>query len=136
IIIMVCCAVLFVIAYLNQKFTARQFAESNGYLSRANFHLDSMSRNSQIINAMAMIPEAVKMWGRETAGSLKSQVEAQDRNIIFSGISKACRMITQVTLLGWGAHLSLAGELTGGMVIAASIISGRALAPIEGAIEG
>ncbi|PDS40904.1 type I secretion system permease/ATPase [Rhizobium anhuiense] len=136
IIIMVCCAVLFFIAYLNQKFTARQFAESNGYLSRANFHLDSMSRNSQIINAMAMIPEAVKMWGRETAGSLKSQVEAQDRNIIFSGISKACRMITQVTLLGWGAHLSLAGELTGGMVIAASIISGRALAPIEGAIEG
>ncbi|MBY5811604.1 type I secretion system permease/ATPase [Rhizobium leguminosarum] len=136
IIIMVCCAVLFVIAYLNQKFTARQFAESNGYLSRANFHLDSMARNSQIINAMAMIPEAVKMWGRETAGSLKSQVEAQDRNIIFSGISKACRMITQVTLLGWGAHLSLAGELTGGMVIAASIISGRALAPIEGAIEG
>ncbi|MBY3223683.1 type I secretion system permease/ATPase [Rhizobium laguerreae] len=136
IIIMVCCVVLFVIAYLNQKFTARQFAESNGYLSRANFHLDSMSRNSQIINAMAMIPEAVKMWGRETAGSLKSQVEAQDRNIIFSGISKACRMITQVTLLGWGAHLSLSGELTGGMVIAASIISGRALAPIEGAIEG
>ncbi|MBB2751617.1 UNVERIFIED_ORG: ATP-binding cassette subfamily C protein [Rhizobium aethiopicum] len=136
IIILTCCAVLFLIAYLNQKFTARQFAESNGYLSRANFHLDSMSRNSQIINAMAMIPEAVKMWGRETAGSLKSQVEAQDRNIIFSGISKACRMITQVTLLGWGAHLSLAGELTGGMVIASSIISGRALAPIEGAIEG
>jgi ATP-binding cassette subfamily C protein len=136
IIIMVCCAVLFVIAFLNQKFTAKQFAESNSYLSRANFHLDSMSRNSQIINALAMIPEAVKMWGRETAGSLKSHVQAQDRNIIFTGISKACRMITQVGLLGWGAHLSLSGELTGGMVIAASIISGRALAPIEGAIEG
>ena len=136
IIIMVCCAVLFLIAYLNQKFTAKQFAESNSYLSRANFHLDSMSRNSQIINALAMIPEAVKMWGRETAGSLKSHVEAQDRNIIFTGVSKACRMVTQVGLLGWGAHLSLSGELTGGMVIAASIISGRALAPIEGAIEG
>ncbi len=136
IIIMVCCAVLFIIAWLNQRFTARQFAEASGYLSRANFHLDSMSRNSQIINAMAMIPEAVKMWGRETAGSLKSHVAAQDRNIMFSGVSKAARMITQVALLGWGAHLSLAGELTGGMVIAASIISGRALAPIEGAIEG
>ncbi|MGR9170147.1 type I secretion system permease/ATPase [Rhizobium sp. KDH_Rht_773_N] len=136
IIIMVCCAVLFVIAFLNQKFTAKQFAESNSYLSRANFHLDSMSRNSQIINALAMIPEAVKMWGRETAGSLKSHVQAQDRNIIFTGVSKACRMITQIGLLGWGAHLSLSGELTGGMVIAASIISGRALAPIEGAIEG
>ncbi|MFK3691358.1 type I secretion system permease/ATPase [Agrobacterium tumefaciens] len=136
IIIMVCCAVLFGIAWLNQRFTARQFAEASGYASRANFHLDSMSRNSQIINALAMIPEAVKMWGRETAGSLKSHVAAQDRNIMFSGVSKAARMITQVALLGWGAHLSLSGELTGGMVIAASIISGRALAPIEGAIEG
>jgi ATP-binding cassette subfamily C protein len=87
IIIMVCCVVLFGIAWLNQRFTARQFSEASGYLSRANFHLDSMSRNSQIINALAMIPEAVKMWGRETAGSLKSHVAAQDRNSWFSGVS-------------------------------------------------
>ncbi|MBN9031773.1 MAG: type I secretion system permease/ATPase [Rhizobiales bacterium] len=136
IIIMVCCVTLFLIAWLNQRFTARQFSEASGYASRANFHLDSMTRNSQIINALAMIPEAVRMWGQETAGSLKAHVQAQDRNIIFSGISKGCRMVAQIALLGWGAHLSLAGELTGGMVIAASIISGRALAPIEGAIEG
>ncbi len=135
-IILGCCAVLFFIAFLNQRFTARYFAEANGFASRANFHLESMSRNSQIINALAMIPEAVRMWGQETAGSLKSHVAAQDRNIMFAGVSKACRMMTQIALLGWGAHLSLSGHLTGGMVIAASIISGRALAPIEGAIEG
>ena len=136
VIVMACCAILFVIAYLNQKMTAPAFAEANAFISRANFHLDSMSRNSQIINALAMIPEAVKMWGRETAGSLKAQVAAQDRNIMFSGLTKGCRMITQIALLGWGAHLSLSGQLTGGMVIAASIISSRALAPVEGAIEG
>lgn len=136
VIVITCCAIMFVIAYLNQKMTAAQFAEANSFLGRANFHLDSMARNSQIINALAMIPEAVKMWGRETSGSLKAQVAAQDRNIVFSGLTKACRLITQVVLLGWGAHLSLNGELTGGMVIAASIVSGRALAPIEGAIEG
>lgn len=135
-IVIMCCVVLFLIAYLNQKATSQPFSEANAFLSRANFHLDSMSRNSQIINALAMIPEAVKMWGREIAGSLKSQVYAQDRSIIFTGASKAVRMFTQVALLGWGAHLSMDGELTGGMVIAASIISGRALAPVEGAIEG
>lgn len=135
-IVIMCCVVLFVIAYLNQKATSQPFSEANAFLSRANFHLDSMSRNSQIINALAMIPEAVKMWGRETAGSLKSQVYAQDRSIVFTGASKAVRMFTQVALLGWGAHLSMDGHLTGGMVIAASIIAGRALAPVEGAIEG
>ena len=136
IIVMTCCAVLFVIAWLNQRFTGRHYGEANVYLSKANLHLDSMTRNSQIINALAMIPEAVRMWGQDIAGSLKAQVRAQDRNIMFSSLSKLCRLLTQVTLLGWGAHLSLSGELTGGMVIAASIISGRALAPVEGAIEG
>ncbi|MCA1441287.1 type I secretion system permease/ATPase [Ensifer sp. IC4062] len=135
-IVISCCVVLFIIAYLNQKATTRSFSEANSYLGRANFHLDSMSRNSQIINALAMIPEAVKMWGHETAASLKAQVYAQDRNIMFASASKAVRMFTQVALLGWGAHLAMMGQLTGGMVIAASIIAGRALAPVEGAIEG
>ena len=48
-----------------------------------------MARNSQIINALAMIPEAVKIWGRDTASSLESQIVAQDRNIISAAISKA-----------------------------------------------
>ena len=127
---------LLVIAVINQRMTHSAFAEANTHQSKANLHLDSMARNSQIINALAMIPEAVKIWGRDTAGSLRSQVIAQDRNIVSAATSKAARLLTQVAMLGWGAYLSIEGELTGGMVIAASIIAGRALAPVEGAIEG
>ena len=127
---------LLVIALINQRATAAPFGEANLHQSKANVHLDSMSRNSQIINALAMIPEAVRIWGKDTANSLKSQVVAQDRNIVFAALSKAVRLLTQVAMLGWGAYLAIEGHLTGGMVIAASIIAGRALAPIEGAIEG
>ncbi|MDB6180353.1 type I secretion system permease/ATPase [Paracoccus fistulariae] len=127
---------LLVIALINQRATAKSFALANRHLSRANLHLDSMSRNSQIINALAMIPEAVTIWGRDAASSMGAQVRAQDRNIMFAGMSRGVRLLTQVGLLGWGAYLALQGEITGGMVIAASIIAGRALAPIEGAIEG
>lgn len=127
---------LLVITLINQRATAGAFSEANAHQSKANIHLDSMARNSQIINALAMIPEAVKIWGKDTANSLRAQVIAQDRNIIFASLSKGVRLLTQVTMLGWGAHLSIDGELTGGMVIAASIIAGRALGPIEGAIEG
>ncbi|WMT86773.1 type I secretion system permease/ATPase [Pelagibacterium sp. 26DY04] len=130
------CLALLVFATINQRMTARHFSDANGFLSRATLHLDSMSRNAQIINALAMIPEAVRIWGRDTAYSLKSQVRAQDRNVIIASISKSFRMLTQVAMLGWGAYLALSGEITGGMVIAASIIAARALTPIEGAIEG
>ncbi|NRQ17154.1 type I secretion system permease/ATPase [Ensifer sesbaniae] len=127
---------LLIVTVMNQRATARAFGEATNFQTRANLHLDSMSRNSQIINALAMIPEAVHIWGKDMAGSLKAQVLAQDRNIAFASLSKAVRLLTQVTMLGWGAHLAIDGALTGGMVIAASIIAGRALGPIEGAIEG
>ncbi|HEY5794486.1 MAG TPA: ATP-binding cassette domain-containing protein, partial [Bosea sp. (in: a-proteobacteria)] len=65
-----------------------------------------------------------------------AQVSAQDRNIMMTGLSKFFRLGTQIAMLGWGAWLSLSGSLTGGMVIASSVVAGRALAPLEGTIEG
>lgn len=127
---------LLILTQINQRMTATPFADANAAQVKANLHLDSMTRNSQIINALAMIPEAVQIWGKDTAASLRAQVIAQDRNIAISAISRGTRLLTQVTMLGWGAYLAVEGELTGGMVIASSIIAGRALAPIEGAIEG
>ncbi|WP_210008101.1 type I secretion system permease/ATPase [Neorhizobium galegae] len=135
-IVVLTALMLLVFTQINQRMTAEPFAEANTAQIKANLHLESMSRNSQIINALAMIPETVQIWGKDTASSLKSQVIAQDRNITIAAISKACRLLTQIAMLGWGAYLSIEGQITGGMVIAASIIAGRALAPIEGAIEG
>lgn len=135
-IVVVTALLLLIVALINQRITAKPFAEANLAQAKANTHLESMSRNSQIINAMAMIPEAVTIWGRDTAASLIAQVRAQDRNIISASVSRAVRLLTQVAMLGWGAWLAIDGQITGGMVIAASIVAGRALAPIEGSIEG
>lgn len=109
--------VLMVIAIINQKVTAKPFAEANIAQSHANMHLDSMTRNSQIINALAMVPEAVALWGKDTANSLRAQVKAQDRNIAWAAVSRAARLLTQIAMLGWGAFLAIQGEITGGMVI-------------------
>jgi ATP-binding cassette, subfamily C, bacterial len=127
---------LFIVAYFNQRLTAVPFAQASAYSTRANLQAEAMSRNAQVINAMGMIPEGVLIWGRETAHSLMAQVSAQDRNILMTGVSKFARLTTQIIMLGWGAWLSLKGEMTGGMVIASSVVAGRALAPLEGTIEG
>jgi ATP-binding cassette subfamily C protein len=127
---------LLVIALLNQRVTAVSFARANAYATRANLQAEAMARNAQVVNAMGMIPEGVQLWGRETVESLKAQVEGHDRNIFMTGLSKFFRLSTQVMILAWGAVLSLEGQLTGGMIIAASIVGSRALAPLEGTIEG
>lgn len=127
---------LLVVALINQKITAVSFARANAFATRANLQAEAMARNAQVMNAMGMIPEGVVFWGRETVESLKSQVQGQDRNIFMTGISKFLRLSTQILILAWGAVLTLDGHLTGGMIIAASIVGSRALAPLEGTIEG
>lgn len=124
------------VALLNQKITALPFTRANAFGTRANLQAEAMARNAQVINAMGMIPEGVLIWGRETVESLKEQVIAQDLNILMTGISKFLRLCTQIAILGWGAWLALEGQLTGGMIIAGSIVASRALAPLEGTIEG
>jgi ATP-binding cassette subfamily C protein len=129
-------SLLLVVALINQRVTAIHFARANTYVTRANLQAEAMARNAQVINAMGMIPEGVQIWGKETCESLKAQVLAQDRNIVMTAISKFVRLCTQIAILGWGAWLALDNQLTGGMIIAASIIGSRALAPVEATIEG
>jgi len=128
--------ILMGVALLNQKITATPFNRANAFGARANLQAEAMARNAQVINAMGMIPEGVQVWGRETVESLKEQVAAQDLNILMTGVSKFLRLCTQIAILGWGAWLALESQLTGGMIIAGSIVASRALAPLEGTIEG
>src|SRR3546814_12745564 len=62
------------------------------------------------------------------------QVQASDRGNVITSSAKFVRMLVQVSMLGYGAYLVTMHELTGGGMIAASIILGRAMAPIEQSI--
>jgi ATP-binding cassette, subfamily C, bacterial len=128
--------VLLLIAILNQKATALPLSRASLHGSQADATAESLARNSQVINAMGMLDESIVHWGRQQAQALMAQSGALDRNFWISGGSKFIRLVAQITMLGWGAYLALQSEITGGMMIAASIIAGRALQPFEGMIEG
>jgi ATP-binding cassette, subfamily C, bacterial len=128
--------VLIVIAIFNQKATTNPLAQAGLHASKADAHAEALARNSQVINAMGMLNESIRHWGREQARALIFQDGALDRNFWISGASKWARLITQIVILGVGAYLALHSNVTGGMMIAASIIAGRALQPFEIMIEG
>src|SRR5260370_15743737 len=85
---------------------------------------------------MGMLNESILHWGGEQARALIFQGGALDRNFWISGASKFARLVTQIVILGVGAYLALHGSVTGGAMIAASIIAGRALQPLEIMIQG
>lgn len=127
---------LVAIALLNQRVTSKPLSKASLHAAKAEAHADALARNSQVINAMGMLNESILHWGHEQARNLIIQSAALDSNFWISGLSKFARLATQILMLGCGTYFALQGDLTGGMMIAAAIIAGRALQPLEGLIEG
>lgn len=125
---------LFSIALLNEVLS-RKALKRSGQLAIANLQrADSAVRNAEVFHAMGMLPGFLRSWNDRDADTLKLQVQAGDLNANLLGFSKFIRVFVQILILGAGAYLVLNAELTSGGMIAASILLGRALAPIEQAI--
>lgn len=135
--IMLCGAVALVgLAIANKVLTAIPLAQASKYSMDAMTRAQSQARNSEVVLAMGMIDDCVKVWGRMNADALKAQAKAYDCNSLISGGSKIVRMLLQIAMLGWGAWLALNGYITGGAMVVSSMIAARGLQPIEGSIEG
>ena len=121
-------------------------AIANEYLSRglllkaaeeeaqAARNADLSVQNADVIEAMGMLPQVVKRFHRLNTPARAAQTRAAFTNARFSGGSKAFRFALQIGVLGVGAYAALQGDMTPGAMIAASILVGRALAPVDMAI--
>ena len=107
-------------------------AGNDGALRAAMIEADR--RNSESVKAMGMGPALAKRWTRINERYIRTQGHASDIVSNFGSVSKVVRMISQSAILGLGAYLVIHQELTAGSMIAASIMMGRALAPVEIAI--
>ena len=83
---------------------------------------------------MGMLPGLRERWLKRQDEGLQLQAAASDRAGHLIAASKFIRAFLQVAILGTGAYLSVEQESTPGAMIAASIIMGRALAPVELAV--
>jgi ATP-binding cassette subfamily C protein RsaD len=92
-------------------------------------------RNSEVMRAMGMTPGLKDRWAERRDEQIVWQAVASDRGSALMAGLKSFRQIVQVLILGVGGYLVLEGELSAGGIVAASIIVGRALAPIELAVS-
>ncbi len=91
-------------------------------------------RNSETVVAMGMVPSLAARWSEANGRYLAAAERATDVGGAFGSFSKVMRLILQSAILGVGAYLVINQGLSPGAMIAASIMMGRALAPIEVAI--
>lgn len=129
-------AVLFVLAIINQRLSRDAGQRAADQQASAMSMAQSLARNAHTLQSMGMTRDGIRLWGRHNSRSLVNQGSVDFRSAVMTGISRAFRMGLQIAILGVGALLVLNHEMTAGMIFAASIISGRALQPIDQVIGG
>ncbi|MEM1401545.1 MAG: ABC transporter transmembrane domain-containing protein, partial [Pseudomonadota bacterium] len=129
-------AALLAIAIANDIFSRTLLQESNELSSGASRYAESALLRSEPIRAMGMAGGVIDQWAAQQAPALNLHLHASDRSAALLGLSRFVRLFVQVLILGTGAYLVLNGELTAGGMIAASIMLGRGLAPLEQAVGG
>lgn len=122
---------LTLIAVLTEKLTKEPLEKSNKIASQAAFMLNKQHRHIEIISALGMIPMLGKRWQIQNREALLLQIQASDYMARLSAVGRYIRLTLQSLVLGIGAYLVLQGKMSGGMMIAGSILLGRALAPAE-----
>ena len=122
---------LTVIAIISERVTKEPLAESGKIASQAAFMLNKHHRHIEIISALGMIPVLGKRWQAQNKEALLLQIQASSKMSKLSALGRYIRLTLQSMTLGMGAFLVLEGKMSGGMMIAGSILLGRALAPVE-----
>lgn len=101
---------------------------------RRNNFAEASRRNAEVVAAMGMGGRLHDHWWDASRQYLAQQQRVSDIAGGFGNIARALRLMLQSAMLGVGAWLVIDGEATAGIIIAGSILSGRALAPVDLAI--
>ena len=107
---------------------AGEAAREAGERARATF------RSGEVLRAMGMLGALRARWHRRHDAAIRLQARASDHAGLIAAATKFARMLLQTMVLGVGAYLAIHREISAGSMIAASIIMGRTLAPIEAVV--
>lgn len=126
--------ILLALAWTNERATGPLLVQAGSLGASANQYAAVNLRNAEVVEALGMLPNLRAKWFARQGRFLAAQSAASDRAAQVGAYTRFFRLLLQSGILGFGALLVLKGELTPGGMIAASILLGRALAPVDLAI--
>lgn len=123
--------ILIILALINERISRKPLAEANSMAVASSALATNNLRNAEVIEAMGMLPNLQARWYELHSKFLNLQADASEK----AGIINACTKFTAVSLqslmLGLGALLVLDDSISPGMMIAGSILLGKAIGPVQ-----
>ena len=126
-----CAIVLVILAFLNQRYTGKALIEANNQNVSATLQTTKNLRNAEVIESMGMLDTLMARWGIRQRRVLVLQSGASDKSGVITSISKTFRTWSQSIMLALGAYLLITQEINPGLMMAGSLLLGRALSPID-----
>ena len=122
---------LVILALLTELRTRAPTVAAAGFAAKRSAIASASRRNAEVVRAMGMSGGVAGRWAAVNERYLSAQQNASDVAAGLGGASKVLRMILQSAVLAVGALLVIQQEATAGIIIASSILTSRALAPVE-----
>ncbi|MCG8611391.1 MAG: type I secretion system permease/ATPase [Pseudomonadales bacterium] len=119
------------LAVANEKLTRKLLTDANKEAMGAQAYVAKNLRNAEVIESMGMLENVRDRWVEKNRLVLALQSVASRRAGLMTSISKSTRLLVQSLILGVGAYLVIEQQITPGLMIAGSILLGRALSPID-----
>jgi len=130
-------AILMVLlAFLNERMTRKPLERAQTQARHAGRFIDVAARNAEVVEALGMLPAVTQRWAVLNEAALREQGRALGVGAGFSGFTKFFRQLIQLVMLGAGAYLVLSQHVSAGIMLAATVLLGRALAPVEALVGG
>ncbi|TRD22609.1 type I secretion system permease/ATPase [Palleronia caenipelagi] len=128
-------AVLICIAFLNQMGSKKSQARAQFAQTRAERLSEQIRKEAEMVRSLGMQDAAFGRWHEHRQAALENTMQRGDVAGGYTSLTKTLRLLLQSAMLALGAWLVLQEEMTPGAMIAGSIMLGRALAPIDLAIN-
>lgn len=130
-IALVTAALLLLLSVTNELATRQANLKASQSQIMAMQQAEAAVRNAEVVHAMGMHPAIIGRWQTRNGDAMEATSRAAERGGAFVGATKFIRFFAQIAVLGAGAYLVIHSNLSAGTMIAASILLGRALAPVE-----
>jgi PrtD family type I secretion system ABC transporter len=126
-----CTALLVILALLNERLTRQPIAGLREASQRTGKVVDGMLRNAETVTSMSLTGAMTARWQRHSQAAQQLHLEVSRAGGAINAMSRVMRQAVQVLMLGYGAYLVVHDQATSGIMLATTIILGRALAPVE-----
>src|SRR5438067_1985873 len=124
------------LAFFNERLTHAPLERAQTEGRKAARFIDLSLRNAEVVNALGMLPAVTQRWSELNERALVEQAGATRAGAALSGMTKFTRQAIQSAMMALGAYIVIDQQVTAGVMIAATILLGRALAPVEQLVAG